>query len=43
MTDTEETEYVTCPFCKTKDFDLIGLKYHLTVGYCDEYNEVEDA
>lgn len=29
-----------CPFCKTSDFDDVGLKHHLTVGYCDEYNNL---
>lgn len=32
------SEDVTCPFCKKKGFDLIGLKYHFEMGYCDAYN-----
>jgi len=31
-------EYTECPFCHEKDFDLIGLKYHFEMGYCDVYN-----
>ena len=26
----KKREYVTCPFCGIEDFDLPGLKYHLT-------------
>lgn len=32
---------VNCPFCGERDFDLIGLKYHLENGYCDEYEEID--
>ena len=39
MTDTK---YVTCPFCKEDDFDLIGLKYHL-VTYCEIFPEIISA
>jgi hypothetical protein len=31
-------ETVTCPFCSATNFDLPGLKYHLTF-YCQEYDE----
>jgi len=30
------SEDITCPFCNKKGFDLIGLKYHLMMGYCEE-------
>jgi hypothetical protein len=30
---------IICPFCKEKDFDLIGLKYHFEMGYCTVYND----
>lgn len=33
-------ENVVCPFCGEGDFDLIGLKMHLTLGWCDKYNAV---
>jgi len=33
------SEDVTCPFCKEKGFDLIGLKYHFEMGYCKPYND----
>ena len=31
---------LTCPFCSEGDFDAVGLKIHLTAGYCDAYNRV---
>ena len=34
----EVSEYVVCPFCKEKDFDLQGLKSHLEHGDCETYN-----
>ncbi len=37
---TEEKPNVSCPFCGEEDFDLIGLKYHLT-NYCEVYKETE--
>ena len=36
-----ETEYVTCPFCGEKDFDLIGLKTHFLNGWCDVYESTD--
>ena len=33
------SEDVTCQFCKKKGFDLIGLKYHFEMGYCQPYND----
>lgn len=35
--------YIKCPFCDEDDFDLYGLKLHLTKGYCDYYNDLTDA
>jgi hypothetical protein len=32
---------VICPFCKEKDFDLIGLKGHLMQGDCEVFNRIE--
>ena len=32
-------EDITCPFCGEKDFDLIGLKYHLS--YCEKYLHID--
>lgn len=29
---------IVCPFCQQKDFDLIGLKHHFEMGYCEAYN-----
>jgi len=31
-------EYISCPFCKEDDFDLIGLKGHLLNGRCEVFN-----
>jgi len=36
MKTNEEAEYTVCPFCKETDFDLVGLKVHLTF-YCEEF------
>jgi hypothetical protein len=30
--------YLPCPFCGEDDFDLIGLKVHLTAGWCQRFN-----
>ena len=27
--------FISCPFCKEDDFDILGLKYHLN-GHCTE-------
>lgn len=29
---------ITCPFCNEDGFDLIGLRIHLVMCYCDAYN-----
>jgi hypothetical protein len=34
---------MTCPFCGDTDFDEIGLKRHLTLGWCDEFGDVPDG
>lgn len=34
----QKGESVECPFCKGKDFDLIGLKSHLE-KWCDIYKQ----
>lgn len=31
-------EDINCPFCNQEGFDLIGLKHHFMMGYCDVYN-----
>lgn len=30
---------LVCPFCKEPDYDLIGLKRHLSLTGCGEYEE----
>ncbi len=30
--------FISCPFCKEDDFDLIGLKTHLLNGRCEVFN-----
>ena len=32
-----KTSDIQCPFCKETDFDLIGLKLHLIMGYCQQF------
>lgn len=32
---------ITCPFCHDTDFDLIGLKIHITRGWCDSFSTLE--
>ena len=39
---TNVFEIVSCPFCKSENYDLVGLKQHFEKGYCDVYNIVED-
>jgi hypothetical protein len=34
-------DFIKCPFCGEDDFDLIGLKTHLTNGWCDVFNATE--
>jgi len=34
----EEIDLI-CPFCGEKDFDKIGLKFHL-INYCKEYDNI---
>ena len=31
-------ENIICPFCKDDGFDLVGLKHHLNIGWCEVYN-----
>ena len=38
----EQMIYVSCPFCDEEDFDLVGLKGHLS-GDCEAWNEIEVA
>ena len=37
------TKYIKCPFCGDDDFDLVGLKNHLEMGWCKEYNNTMTA
>ncbi len=42
MSDNEiHDSYVQCPFCKERDFDLAGLKYHFAMGYCEIYSRID--
>lgn len=34
------TTYVKCPFCNEDDFDEIGLKRHLLLGWCPVFDGV---
>jgi hypothetical protein len=41
-TSTEiKPEYINCPFCNKIDFDQIGLKIHISRGWCDVYNKID--
>lgn len=31
---------VICPFCGEGDFDLSGLKLHLTIGWCEKFEDI---
>lgn len=33
-------EPVTCPFCGEDDLDLLGLKIHISNGWCPVYEEL---
>lgn len=37
----EPTWQGVCPFCGDDDFDAVGLKVHLTAGYCARFNALE--
>jgi hypothetical protein len=34
-------EQAICPFCKEEDFDLVGLKHHFDMGYCDKFKTIQ--
>ena len=36
----EDRQDIRCPFCDEDDFDLVGLKHHLTQNYCAEYDKI---
>jgi hypothetical protein len=40
--NSDEGQFVTCPFCNESGFDLIGLKDHLQHGDCEPFNNLED-
>jgi len=33
--------YLACPFCWEDDFDQVGLKGHLTNGWCEPYKDLD--
>lgn len=33
-------EGITCPFCGRTDFDHLGLKHHLSNGWCEVFDQV---
>ena len=35
-------DFVTCPFCGEKDFDLVGLKGHLMIFGCEEFEKINE-
>lgn len=38
---TEAPQDVTCPWCGEGEFDLPGLKSHLTRGGCEKFDDCE--
>lgn len=34
---------IRCPFCGENDFDKYGLKYHLMVFGCDEFEKADQV
>lgn len=36
-----QDQNIVCPFCKEGSFDLCGLKFHLSHGHCDVYENTE--
>lgn len=40
MPDTVDEK---CPFCAEGSFDLVGLKHHLQMGYCEAFNDTEEV
>lgn len=36
----KNNEYISCPFCKENDYDLIGLKSHLLNEDCKIFNDL---
>ena len=34
-------DLIKCPFCGEDDFDLIGLKTHLTSNFCEDFKNVK--
>lgn len=41
-----ESSDIACPFCGDNEFggfDKIGLKFHLSSGHCEVYNETEQV
>jgi hypothetical protein len=38
--DPDRLANLSCPFCNAQEFDRIGLKLHLTLGSCDEFDRI---
>ena len=36
-------DVVRCPFCGDGDFDLIGLKLHISRGWCQQFEDMETS
>jgi len=34
---------ICCPFCAEPDFDLVGLKSHLSKGECEVFEKTESV
>ena len=43
MTESDELKTMKCPWCGEDDFDLVGLKTHLTNLDCESFNRCRRA
>lgn len=41
MSEEQKPAAVVCPFCGESDFDLVGLKMHLTLVGCEQYENLD--
>ena len=39
--ERDHSNTMTCPFCNEKDYDIVGLKSHLSKGECEVFESIE--
>jgi hypothetical protein len=42
LSQTYDSEVLTCPFCQDTDFDLEGLVIHIDRGDCEVYEAIRN-